>query len=135
MKAFTVAAAIVAVGLAVSTASARTPEEQSSKAWLSLKPVQSEKEYVALADSSTIAMACTKCKSVSVIVKREVSTKPGHGTVEETLSVHQCPGCGGKMTTELKQTKMIHICTSCGDESAFCCATKKGEKTLGMEKK
>jgi formamidopyrimidine-DNA glycosylase len=80
-------------------------------------------------------MACTKCKSVTVISQQWKTTKPSQGTIERELTVHECPGCGGKMTTELKQTKMIHTCSKCGDDSAFCCATKPGAgATKGMEK-
>ena len=34
------------------------------------------------------------------IIKRELATKPGHGTASETVAVHQCPGCHGKIVTK-----------------------------------
>lgn len=96
--------------------------------------IKTKKDYDALPASATIAMACAKCKSVVVIGQKQAATKPGHGTVDEALVVHQCPGCGGKMTTKSggKETVMKHVCTECGDASAYCCATKAGEKTDGM---
>jgi hypothetical protein len=105
---------------------------QSTKPWNGLKHIQTEADYVALPENATIAMSCSKCKAMTVILKRDITTKPGHGTVEEALTIVQCPGCGGKMVTELKQTKFVHTCSKCGSGSAFCCATSPGEKTPGM---
>ena len=109
----------------------------SSKPWLALKKVESAKDFNELPATAQIAMACAKCKSVVIAVKRDVATKPGHGTVEQLMTVDQCPGCGGKMTVRGdKQTAMVHTCSKCGDDSAFCCATKPGSgSTKGMEKK
>lgn len=96
--------------------------------------VETTKDVEALHKNTEIAMACAKCKSVTIIQKKEVATKPGHGTVDEALTVHKCPGCGGKITTKStsKETQMIHTCSKCGDKSAYCCATKHGKKTSGM---
>ncbi len=110
---------------------------KSSRPWGSFKKVETEKDYEALPDKSKIAMACSKCKSVTVINKKELATKPGHGMVEEVLVVDSCPGCGGKITTKSsgKETAMVHTCSKCGDDSPYCCATKSSEKTHGMSDK
>lgn len=107
---------------------------KASKPSAQMQQVKTVKDFEALPSSATIAMACAKCKSIVVMGKKKAATKPGHGTVDEALVVHQCPGCGGKMTTKSdgKETMMKHICSQCGDDSAFCCATKAGEKTEGM---
>ena len=96
--------------------------------------IKTNKDYEVLPASATIAMACAKCRSIVVMGTKQAATKPGHGTVDEALMVHQCPGCGGKMTTKSggKETVMKHVCSQCGDDSAYCCATKAGEKTDGM---
>lgn len=96
--------------------------------------IKTGKDYEALPAGATIAMACAKCKSIVVMGQKQAATKPGHGTVDEALVIHQCPGCGGKMTTKSdgKETVMKHVCSKCGDNSAYCCATKAGEKTEGM---
>lgn len=96
--------------------------------------IKTKKDYEALPAGTNIAMACPKCKSIVVLGQKQAATKPGHGTVDEELMVHQCPGCGGKMTTKSvgKETVMKHVCSQCGDDSAYCCATKAGEKTEGM---
>jgi hypothetical protein len=79
----------------------------STKAALLAKQAPTAKvEAIAL----TGVHMCAKC-SVPVKVNEQVSTKPGRGTVQATVFVDQCPGCGSKMTAELKQTVYIHTCT------------------------
>ena len=107
---------------------------QSTKPWNTLTHIKTTNDFVALPSNATIAMSCPKCKSVTTIIKENITTKPGHGTIEAALQVDQCPGCGGKITTELKQTKMVHTCSMCGG-GAFCCATTPGKATPGMERK
>lgn len=123
---------IAVLGLAVGANAQDT--SKASKPSARMQQVKSAKDYEALPSGATIAMACAKCKSIVVIGKKEAATKSGHGTVDEALVVHQCPGCGGKMTTKSggKETVMQHVCTQCGDDSAYCCSTKPGEKTEGM---
>lgn len=84
-----------------------------------------------------MAMVCTKCKSV---VLHNVSTEKGHIKTMTVGEKHLCPGC--KSTIEVvghgkgKQDQVKHSCKACGDDSAFCCATKPGAgATSGMEKK
>ena len=84
-----------------------------------------------------MAMVCTKCKSV---VLHNVSTEKGHIKTMTVGEKHLCPGC--KSTIEVvghgkgKQDQVKHSCKACGDDSAFCCATKPGAgATPGMEKK
>ncbi len=113
---------------------AQDAASQSTKPWNALTHIKTTNDFVALPDNATIAMSCPKCKSMTMITKEQVATKPGHGTVEAALRVDQCPGCGGKITTELKQTKMVHTCSLCG-AGAFCCATTPGKATPGMELK
>jgi hypothetical protein len=130
-------AVFVVAALAMSARVVRAEAESySTKPWLHLNHVQTEKQFGEIPNGATVAMACSKCKSVTVISQQWKGTKPSQGTIEKELIVHQCPGCGGKMTTELKQTKMIHTCSKCGEDSAYCCATTApGKPTPGMEKK
>jgi hypothetical protein len=129
---------IAVIALAISSASLASAQDfsKSSKEYnrKAFQKVETQKDYEALPSSSEIAMACSKCKSVTLIQTKEKATKPGHGKVEETLTVDSCPGCGGKITTKAgsKETAFVHTCSKCGDESAYCCATKDGKKTEGM---
>ena len=128
-----------AAALAVAAAIGANAQDSSmsSKPWLQFKRVETAKDFKELPAKTQIAMACAKCKSVVLTVKHNLTTKPGHGTVEDLLIVDQCPGCGGKMTVRGdKQTQMVHTCSKCGDDSAFCCATTKdGKPTKGMDEK
>jgi hypothetical protein len=52
---------------------------------------------------------------------------------------HLCPGCSSTIEVVGVQkgahTELKHVCKACGDDSAFCCATKPGAgATHGMEK-
>jgi predicted RNA-binding Zn-ribbon protein involved in translation (DUF1610 family) len=127
------AALVVAAAIGANAQDSST----SSKPWLPFRRIETPKEFKELPAKTQIAMACAKCKSVVVTVKRNLTTKPSGGTVDELMTVHRCPGCEGKMVVRGdKQTQMVHTCSKCGDDSAFCCAmTKEDKPTKGMEKK
>jgi predicted RNA-binding Zn-ribbon protein involved in translation (DUF1610 family) len=124
---------LLTVVLAPVSAADTSIRRQSTKFW-EFGPLKSEEELNKLPDNSMIAMACSKCQSVVVMQKRQLGTKPGHGTQVVGVSVHRCPGCGGKMERKVgtKQVAWVHTCSQCGDESPFCCATTRGEATRGM---
>ena len=92
-----------------------------------------------------IAMACAKCKTILVsVVKKPVRGAAyfsGDGKKPTNLvAKHGCPGCKSEITVKGvgkgKERVIKHTCTACGDESAFCCVTRKGAgPTKGMEKK
>ncbi len=112
---------------------------QSTKPWL-FGPLTNDVQLAQLPPNAMIAMACAKCQSVVVLQKEQLTTKPGHGTEEVAVVVHQCPGCGGKMERgkdSSKQTTWVHTCSMCGDSSAFCCSKTpdKDKPTPGMEQK
>lgn len=88
-----------------------------------------------LKPGDTIAMVCTKCKSVMV---HNVTTEKGHIQVMTVGEKHLCPGCNSAITVvgvgKGKKNKVKHTCEKCGDNSVFCCATKPGSNpTKGME--
>jgi len=81
-------------------------------------------------------MVCTKCKSVMM---HNVITEKGHIKVMTVGEKHLCPGCSSTIETvgfgKGKRDEVKHVCTACGDDSVFCCATKPGTgATKGMEK-
>lgn len=105
-----------------------------------LQHLNSSKQAEALKKGDTIAMVCAKCKNVAVVrVEKERGReflKPG--------TKHACGGCsseievvsmGDRGLDKQHLTTVKHVCKSCGDDSAFCCATKPGNATKGMEKK
>ncbi len=87
-----------------------------------------------LKPGDTIAMVCTKCKSVMV---HNVTTDKGHIQVMTVGEKHLCPGCNSTITVvgvgKGKKNEVKHVCEKCGDNSVFCCATKPGSNpTEGM---
>lgn len=99
--------------------------------------VKSKSDAEAVKAGDSIAMVCAKCKNVAVtLVTQDTKTKeklvPG--------TKHLCEGCKGTITvvgSKAHNMEVIkHICSNCGDDSAFCCATSKSAPaTHGMEKK
>ena len=95
-------------------------------------PAQAE----ALTPGDSVAMVCTKCKSVVV---QNVTTEKGHYKIVTAGEKHLCPGCGSTITVvgagKGASTAVKHVCGKCGSSSVFCCATKPGSgATIGMEK-
>jgi hypothetical protein len=109
-----------------------------------LNKVSNVGDLEALKVGDTLAMACAKCQTI--IVKEVVSTAKGaqvlaaDGKPTMLVGKHLCKGCGSTIEIvghgKAKESKITHTCGSCGDTSAFCCATKPlSGATKGMEKK
>jgi predicted RNA-binding Zn-ribbon protein involved in translation (DUF1610 family) len=88
-----------------------------------------------LKSGDAVAMVCAKCKSVMV---HNVTTEKGHIQVMTVGSKHLCPGCDSTITTvgsgKGAKQEVKHTCDKCGSDSVFCCATKPGAATPGMDK-
>jgi len=108
-----------------------------------LQGINTQEQVDALKTDDSIAMVCAKCKTVWVTrVKQGVKgvqllTEKGQPT--EIIGTHACQGCNSTLTVVGVQkgshTEFKHSCNACGDDSAFCCATKLGSgSTKGMEK-
>ncbi|MEN9602633.1 MAG: hypothetical protein RIS56_2239 [Verrucomicrobiota bacterium] len=110
---------------------------------LMLKGVETKGEVDALKTDDSIAMVCAKCKTVWVARVKQ-GTKGAQllmemGQPKELIGTHGCAGCNSTLTVTGHAkgdiTKLNHSCKMCGDDSAFCCATKPGSgATKGMEK-
>ena len=77
-----------------------------------------------------VALACKDCKTVN---EKAGEDKKGIVGWFKADSTHDCSGCSGKVTvkrvggdkgTTLSEYK--HVCSKCGPDSAFTCATHKG---------
>jgi hypothetical protein len=102
-----------------------------------LNEIKTQKEAEALKPGDTIAMVCSKCKSVMI---HNVTTEKGHIKVMTVGEKHLCPGCESTITVvgvgHGAKNAVKHVCEKCGDDSVFCCASKPGSgSTKGMEKK
>lgn len=104
---------------------------------LNMRQITTPAQADELKPGDKMAMVCTKCKSV---VLHNVSTEKGHIKTMTVGEKHLCPGCNSTIEVvghgKGKQDQVKHSCKACGDDSAFCCATKPGAAaTPGMEKK
>lgn len=106
--------------------------------------IKTKQEVDALKTDDSVAMVCAKCKTVWVSrVKQGVKgaqllMEGGHP--KELIGTHACVGCNSTLTVVGVQKgahmELKHSCKACGDDSAFCCATKPGAgATKGMEEK
>jgi hypothetical protein len=106
--------------------------------------IKTKQEVDVLKTDDSIAMVCAKCKTVWVTrVKQGVKGAQilnEQGRPTELIGTHACKGCNSTWTVvghaKGDITELKHSCNACGDDSAFCCATKPGSgATKGMEKK
>jgi hypothetical protein len=109
-----------------------------------LQGVNTKHEVDKLKTDDSLAMVCAKCKTVWVTRVKQ-GTKGAQllmegGQPKELIGTHACTGCNSTLTVvghakgDILELK--HSCKACGDDSAFCCATKLGSgATKGMEKK
>ena len=106
------------------------------------KAITTTGEAEAVKPDDSFAMACGKCKTVYITrVKQgekgaQILMQGGRST--ELIGTHACNSCGGTWTIvgvgKGATSILKHTCSACGDDSAFCCATKAGSATKGMEK-
>jgi hypothetical protein len=99
-----------------------------------MKPITSPADVAGLKDGDMVAMACPKCKTVTVT---HVNTEKGHINTATTAPEDMCPGCGQKFTVvgegKDKHSVVTHVCKKCGSTDAFCCVMRKDSAgTEGM---
>jgi len=150
----TVSIATVSAGVAIAfamlaaapvTARAAEPMKpmKGGEHLLMLQGIHTKQEVDALKTDDTVAMVCAKCKTVWVT--RVMQGAKGsqilneHGQPTELIGTHACAGCKSTLTVvghaKGDIIELQHSCKACGDDSAFCCATKPGSgATKGMEK-
>lgn len=90
--------------------------------------VMTQTEAEALKPGDSIAMACSKCKHVMV---QQVTKDSSHVKLMTIGQKHKCV-CGGTVTVvgtgkgKGKNEEVNHVCSKCGDDAMFVCATKPG---------
>jgi hypothetical protein len=129
----TLATAMVAVTFLLATA-LDAQEKGASKL---MKAITTSADVAGLKDGDMVAMACPKCKTITVT---SVSTAKGHIKTATPGQEHLCPGCEQKFVVtgegKSKHDVVTHICKKCGSTDAFCCVMKKdSDPTKGMEVK
>ena len=141
----TIAAVAIAFAAWLPTkASAADEPMKGGQHLLHLNSLNTKKEVDALKTGDTIAMVCAKCKTVWVTRVKEgvkgAQILMEGGKPTEIIGTHACAGCNSTIEVtghgKGKEAVLKHSCKACGDDSAFCCATKPGSgATKGMEKK
>lgn len=101
-----------------------------------LSNIKTRAQAEQLQPGDSMAMVCAKCRSVMV---QRVNLDKGHIKTMTVGEKHLCPGCNSTIkvvgTGKGARDEVKHTCEKCGDDSAFCCATKPGSRpTAGMEK-
>lgn len=88
--------------------------------------ITTQAEAEALKPGDSIAMACSKCKHIMV---QHVTKDSSHVKLMTIGQKHKCV-CGGAVTVvgtgKGKNEEVNHVCSKCGDDAMFVCATKPG---------
>tara|TARA_R110000868_G_scaffold357675_1_gene619194 strand:- start:1549 stop:1998 length:450 start_codon:yes stop_codon:yes gene_type:complete len=91
--------------------------------------IKTQAEAEALKPGDSIAMACSMCKHVMV---QHVTKDKSHVKMLTIGQKHKCAACGGSVTVvgtgkgKGKNEEVNHVCSKCGDDAMFVCATKPG---------
>lgn len=138
---FALAIALFGTGCASDTSSSQMKPMKGGEHLLMLQGISTTQEANALTPDDSIAMVCTKCQTVWVSrakqgVKGAQLLSDGFQPTE-LIGTHACAGCKSTLTVvghaKGDITELKHSCSACGDNSAFCCATKVGSgPTKGM---
>ena len=130
---------VVALAFAVWLLGAARAAEQENRAhdMLQMQQIKTQAEAEALKPGDSIAMVCSKCKSVMVMT---VTTGMEHIKMMTVGEKHTCDACKGSVEVvgtgkgEGKNQEVTHVCSKCGDDAMFCSATKPGSGSMkGME--
>jgi hypothetical protein len=120
-------AVVVTAGFAFEATAAEKGSARGGASDLTMKPIRTQADAEALKPGDELAMVCSKCKSVVI---HRVNTEKGHIKTMTVGEKHLCPGCDSTIEVtgfgKGKHDEVKHVCKACGDESAFCCATKAG---------
>ena len=107
---------------------ARAAEHEGKMGGMNMNHIKTQAEAEALKPGDSMSMTCGKCKSVMV---QKVGTDKAHLKMMTLGAKTRCHACDGTVevvgTGKGKEMVLKHSCGACGDDSAFCCATKPGK--------
>ncbi|MGH7972387.1 MAG: hypothetical protein ACREIC_27050 [Limisphaerales bacterium] len=132
-----VLAAALATAAWLPTTAKAADQMKGAEHLLHLQGIKTTAEAEALKPGDTVAMVCSKCKSVMI---HNITTEKGHIQLMTVGEKHLCPSCNSSIKVvgvgHGAKSEVKHVCEKCGSDSVFCCATKPGgSPTEGMEKK
>ena len=96
---------------------------------VNMNQIKTQAEAEALKPGDSISLACSMCKNVMVM---PVTAGTEHVKMMTIGEKHACPSCKGSVTIvgtgkgEGKKQEVKHVCSHCGDDAMFVCASKPG---------
>jgi hypothetical protein len=104
---------------------------------MGMQQIKTLAEAEALKPGDMMAMACSKCKFIMVHI---VTADKSHAKMMTIGDKHKCKVCDGTVEVvgtgkgEGKNEEVNHVCSHCGDDAMFVCATKPGSGAMkGMK--
>jgi hypothetical protein len=104
---------------------------------MTMNQIKTQAEAEALKPGDSISMACSMCKNVMVM---PVTAGTEHVKMMTIGEKHTCPSCKGTVEVvgtgkgEGKNQEVKHVCSKCGDDAMFICASKPGAGAMkGMD--
>ncbi|MDI1314875.1 hypothetical protein [Prosthecobacter sp.] len=100
---------------------------------MNMNQIKTQAEAEALKPGDSISMACSMCKNVMVM---PVTAGTEHVKMMTVGEKHTCPSCKGTVTIvgtgkgEGKNQEVKHVCSHCGDDAMFICASKPGSGAM-----
>ena len=117
---------ILAVGLLTAGCVSSQRRSIETGGTVTLRQVTTTEDEESLRPGDAVAMVCTQCKSVVYLNL----AWPDKALLNPLGENHPCPECKANIKRlrvgRTHQFKITHVCEKCGEDSVFCCATRKG---------
>ena len=130
------AAMALAVWMPATTRAAEPDHAQHPM--MMMNQIKTQAEAEALKPGDSISMTCNSCKYVMVM---PVTSRQAHIKMMTVGEKHICASCKGSVEVtatgkgEGKNAEVKHVCSKCGDDAMFVCASKPGSGNMkDMEK-
>lgn len=131
----------LALVFTVWSGAAQAADEKHEQHSRHMNQIKTQAEAEALKPGDSISMVCSKCKNVMF---HDVTNDDAHVKMMTVGQKHTCPDCGGAVDVvgtgkgTGKNEEVKHVCSKCGDDAMFICASKPGSgamKDMEKEKK
>lgn len=113
-------------------------DKKGEQSPVTMNHIKTQAEAEALKPGDSMSMTCSMCKYVVV---RKVGTDKAHVKMMTIGEKSTCVSCGGKVKVvgtgegKGKNEEVKHVCSGCGDDAMFVCATKAGSGDMKKMKK
>lgn len=128
----------LAFGVCLPGAARAAQETKDAQPPLHLQHIMTQAQAEALKPGDSMSMTCSKCKDVMV---QKVTADNAHVKMMTVGEKTKCGGCDGTVEVVAtgkgtgKDAEVKHVCSKCGDDAMFVCATEPGSGAMkNMEK-